>query len=306
MTPKKNEARNTKKGSGNTSPRANYNSANIQTKGALLIPNTMDKDSPNNGKRKAAGLEEPIKVGSTSSGPSKEFLHSPNPFKTQCGNKGKSRKAQARAKPNLSLPTAPTKDISIFSISNSKFLSVVPLDGRNGGFQFLSNSSKEVGNIKRGQNHKDPIHKMGWFNPLLAKAWKFIFSLTELSVRTGMLALNDSAWNLIEQPWWVFKSDVQERGRTNVVVWKNMPRQSPTPILYKFAPTLSLTERRMLQSIPILISVMGNRNIVKIIQMLHLITEFNLHSIPREMMMGVLQHYVTLMLGRGFSREMMR
>lgn len=84
----------------------------------------------------------------------------------------------------------------------------------------------------------------------------------------GKIALSNSAWQLMEQPWWVFKSDIQERSKTRVVARRNLSQLSPTPLLCEF--------------------------------------NFSLLLSVREMMIGVLQQGVTLMLGKGYSKEMIQ
>ena len=101
------------------------------------------------------------------------------------------------------------------------------------------------------------------------------------------------AWQLKEQSWWVFKSDIQERLEIRVVACKKLLQPFPTPISCEFDLKPQLMERRLLQVNLISTLMMGNSNITKPIQMVH----------PT---LGVLQHCVTLMPGRGYPKEMMQ
>lgn len=65
-------------------------------------------------------------------------------------------------------------------------------------------------------------------------------------------------------------------------------------------------ERRVLEFNLISTSVIGNTNIMKLIQVVRPTFEFSLLSSVSEMMIGVLQHFVTLMPGRGYSKEMIQ
>ena len=119
------------------------------------------------------------------------------------------------------------------------------------------------------------IVEMELFNPIQAKT---VFDL---------------AWQLKEQSWWVFKSDIQERLEIRVVACKKLLQPFPTPISCEFDLKPQLMERRLLQVNLISTLMMGNSNITKPIQMVH----------PT---FGVLQHCVTLMPGRGYPKEIMQ
>ncbi|XP_075647267.1 uncharacterized protein LOC142618248 [Castanea sativa] len=120
------------------------------------------------------------------------------------------------------------------------------------------------------------------------------------------LALTVTAWQLMEQLWWMFKSGIQEKTETYVEVWRSVSQLSPMPIFCKLNQRPSLTERWMLEFSPIPISVMGERIVLKLIQVYQPTTKVNFRYHSREMMMGVLQQCATLMLRRGFSKEMRR
>ena len=77
-------------------------------------------------------------------------------------------------------------------------------------------------------------------------------------------------------------------------------------MLCKEDPEESLSKRRMLEIKLIATSVMGNQNTKKIIQVFQPIIEFTLLLTFQELKLGVLQHQLTLMLGRYHSKEMMR
>ena len=64
--------------------------------------------------------------------------------------------------------------------------------------------------------------------------------------------------------------------------------------------------RRMLENQAIATAFMGNRHATKLLQVFQPIMEFSIHLIAAEKMMGVLEHCVTLMPGRGQTKEMVR
>lgn len=82
VTQRKHGGRNNKRGSGSTSPRAIYNSANFQEKGAPPKTNPTVMITSKEGKKKVGvpevGPEEPIKMGSVSNSPAKNAIANPN------------------------------------------------------------------------------------------------------------------------------------------------------------------------------------------------------------------------------------
>lgn len=62
----------------------------------------------------------------------------------------------------------------------------------------------------------------------------------------------------------------------------------------------------MLENQAIATAFMVNRHATKLLQVCQLITEFNIHSIAMKKLMGVLEHCVTLMPGRGKTIKMVR
>ena len=60
-----------------------------------------------------------------------------------------------------------------------------------------------------------------------------------------------------------------------------------------------LSARRMLENQAIATTFMGNRHAIKLLQVFQPTTEFIIHLIATEKMMGMLEHCVTLMSGRG-------
>ena len=119
------------------------------------------------------------------------------------------------------------------------------------------------------------IVEMGLFNLIQAKT------------------VSDPAWQLKEHSWWVFKSDNQERLEIRVVACKKLLQPFPTPISCEFDLRPQSMERRLLQVNSISNLMMGNANNTKPIQIVH----------PT---LGVFQHCVTLMPGRGYPKEMMQ
>lgn len=95
--------------------------------------------------------------------------------------------------------------------------------------------------------HANSTHEMGWFNPILAKAWKFIFPLMEASARMWSISLQDPAWQRMGSPWWIFKSDIQECRKVNDILWKKVSQLSSIPLLCEFNPSLELMEGRILR-----------------------------------------------------------
>ena len=48
---------------------------------------------------------------------------------------------------------------------------------------------------------------VGWHEEDLKNAWKHIFPLTPISIRTGLLDLDHLAWGHTPNPWWKFLMD---------------------------------------------------------------------------------------------------
>lgn len=118
------------------------------------------------------------------------------------------------------------------------------------------------------------------------------------------LALTVTTWQLMEQLWWMFKSGIQEKTETYVEVWRSVLQLSPVPIFCELNQRPSLMERWMLEFSPISIAIMGNRIVLKLIQVSQPTTKVSFFYYSREMMMGVLQQCATLMPIRGFPKEM--
>ena len=90
------------------------------------------------------------------------------------------------------------------------------------------------------------------------------------------------------------------------VVWQTFPQISPNPILCEINPLESLSKRRMLEANPIATSIMGNRHCTKLIQVFKPTMVFNLLSFARVLEWGVVEHCVTLILGKGQTFRMLK
>ena len=64
--------------------------------------------------------------------------------------------------------------------------------------------------------------------------------------------------------------------------------------------------RRMLENQAIATTFTGNWHATKLLQVFQPIKKFNIHSIVIEKMIGVLEHCVTLMPGKGLMKEVVR
>ena len=115
----------------------------------------------------------------------------------------------------------------------------------------------------------NPTHAMGWFSLKLKNAWEML-------------------------------------SETPSIVWKSIPQISPIPEFCNKNPWEMLSERRMLEIQPISTSVMANQLSTKLIQVCQPTREFNLHSIAQEIEMGILQHRLTLISGKGQTGEWWR
>lgn len=100
-------------------------------------------------------------------------------------------------------------------------------------------------------------------------------------------------------PWWKFLSDTPGPKEEKTLVWNLIPQISVNPILCETILQESLTGRRMMENQAIATAFMGNRHATKLLQVFQPTTEFSIHLIAKEKMIGVLEHCVTLMLGRG-------
>ena len=149
VTPKRHGARNNKRGSGSTSPRASFNTAKFQAQGVppQIDPTIMPMSKE--GKRKMGepevGPKEPIKLGSVSNSLAKDLMASPNSIKIPCATKRKASKVFTRANTSLSQSVVPIQ-VTPTPVLNAKPLASMPTYGSNGEFQFSSSSVKEVGN----------------------------------------------------------------------------------------------------------------------------------------------------------------
>ena len=54
------------------------------------------------------------------------------------------------------------------------------------------------------------IETLGWFEEELGQAWKQIFPITPMSIKTEDLLLDHNAWNLTPNPWRKFLTDISE------------------------------------------------------------------------------------------------
>ena len=52
-----------------------------------------------------------------------------------------------------------------------------------------------------------PTDTPEWFEPGLSNAWKNLFPITPISIKTGNLALDHLAWAQMPNPWWRFIID---------------------------------------------------------------------------------------------------
>lgn len=126
------------------------------------------------------------------------------------------------------------------------------------------------------------------------------------SSKLGYLHLTNPAWGTMPKPRWQFLSDTLGLEEARRGVWSLIPQISATPVLCEKIPEESLFARRMLENQAIVTAFMGNRHAIKLLQVFQPIMEFNFHSIATERMMGMLEHCVTLMLGRGQTTEMVK
>ena len=56
----------------------------------------------------------------------------------------------------------------------------------------------------------NPTYTVGWFNFNLREARRWIFPLTPLSARLGILPLSNPVWGAMKNPWWSYLTDVPE------------------------------------------------------------------------------------------------
>lgn len=89
-------------------------------------------------------------------------------------------------------------------------------------------------------------------------------------------------------------------------VRESLPQISPMPILSEVNLSEFLSERRNLEDQPISTCIMGNRATTKLIKIFQPTTEFILHVLAQMMEMGVLQHNLTLIPGKGLMKEMLK
>ena len=122
----------------------------------------------------------------------------------------------------------------------------------------------------------------------------------------GTLPLSNPAWGLTPNPWWLFVMDEPSPEEEKKVVWQTLRQISLNPILCKINPLESLSKRRMLEVNPIATSIMLNEHYTKLIQVFKPIMVFNLLSFARVLEMGVVEHCVTLIPGKGQIARMLK
>ena len=83
------------------------------------------------------------------------------------------------------------------------------------------------------------------------------------------------------------------------MVWETNPQISPVPFLCEVNPLENLSEKRMLKNMSISTSFISNKNTTKLLQIFHPTLEFSLHTILQKMEIGILEHCLTLMTGKG-------
>ena len=71
-------------------------------------------------------------------------------------------------------------------------------------------------------------------------------------------------------------------------------------------PLECLTERRMLETMSICTSIMSSKNFTKLLQVFQPTLEFRLHSVAQRMIIGMLEHCLILMIGKGRTMEMVK
>lgn len=69
---------------------------------------------------------------------------------------------------------------------------------------------------------------------------------------------------------------------------------------------MELTERRMLEEVPIALNLWGNRNYYTLLQVFHPTMKFAMLLGQREREMGVMEHVISLAPGEGFTNLFMR
>ena len=147
----------------------------------------------------------------------------------------------------------------------------------NGKFQFKSQLGGQVGNSirrKSGGNSVDCDRgnpsksntSPGVVQSQAMEAWKWIFPLTPMSMKTGCLPLTNSSWGLMENPWWSHLFDTPELEEVRRIVWETIPQIHLALLLCEVEPELSLMARRMLENQPIATAFMGNRHALKILE----------------------------------------
>ena len=65
--------------------------------------------------------------------------------------------------------------------------------------------------------------KMGWFNPDLKEAWRWIFPLTPVSAKLGKLPFSDPAWVEMKNLWWSHLTDLPETEEEKTLGWESIP-----------------------------------------------------------------------------------
>lgn len=111
-----------------------------------------------------------------------------------------------------------------------------------------------------------PTDTLGWFDPMLCNAWKNLFPITPMSIRTEDLPLEHPAWSQTPNPWRKFITD------TPLVLWdeaETLSRQRRPSVVPHFNESRwIIQERRIVDFRGSASTYMGNYPMLKLIQTL--------------------------------------
>ena len=133
-----------------------------------------------------------------------------------------------------------------------------------------------------------PTDTPGWFEPGLCNAWKNLFPITPINIKTGNLALDHLAWAQMPNPWWRFIID------TPLLSWEEaetLSKQRKSLVMPYFDESGWLVqEMRIMDFRGLALAHMGNHPMLKLIQILVLIKRCDLLLCCREDTMGILKY----------------
>ena len=147
-----------------------------------------------------------------------------------------------------------------------------------------------------------PTDTLGWFEPTLYNAWKNLFPITPMSIRTRDLPLEHPAWS--QTPWWKFITDTPlvSWEETEILSWQRRPSIAP----HFDELGWIIQEQRKMDLRGSASTYMGNHPMLKLIQILVLVKSCDLLICCRKDTMGILKYLMVWKPEWNSSKDLLR